>query len=81
MKMHSGKKIIKARDLPKYVGKLVRFAGLLITDKVVHTQHVEPMEFLTFEDETGQVEITFFADTYHRFCTILDRSHPLYSHG
>ena len=31
------------------------------------------MEFLTFEDETGIVETTFFPQTYRRFCHIIDR--------
>ena len=33
----------------------------------------EPMEFLTFEDETGLVETTFFPQAYRRFCHLLDR--------
>jgi DNA polymerase-3 subunit alpha/error-prone DNA polymerase len=69
-------KIVKARDLHRFVGRQVRIAGLLITGKVVHTKHGDPMEFLTFEDETGLVETTFFPKAYRRFCTILDRSRP-----
>jgi DNA polymerase-3 subunit alpha/error-prone DNA polymerase len=34
------------------------------------------MEFLTFEDETGLVETTFFPDAYRRFCHLLDRERP-----
>jgi DNA polymerase III alpha subunit len=34
------------------------------------------MEFLTFEDETGIVETTFFPAVYHRFCHMLDRGRP-----
>jgi len=34
------------------------------------------MEFLTFEDETGIVETTFFPDAYRRFCHIIDRERP-----
>jgi DNA polymerase-3 subunit alpha/error-prone DNA polymerase len=59
----------------------VRIAGLLITGKVVHTKHGDPMEFLTFEDETGLVETTFFPKAYHRFCSILDRSSPFILYG
>ncbi|MBW2481390.1 MAG: hypothetical protein JRF38_15490, partial [Deltaproteobacteria bacterium] len=33
-------------------------------------------EFLTFEDETGIVETTFFPATYHRFCHMIDRQRP-----
>ncbi|MEE4265505.1 MAG: OB-fold nucleic acid binding domain-containing protein, partial [Desulfobacteraceae bacterium] len=44
--------------------------------KVVSTKHGDPMEFLTFEDETGVVEATFFPETYRRFCHMVDRGRP-----
>ena len=67
---------VKAVDIPRRVGRRVRFAGWLITGKVVETKQGEPMEFLTFEDETGLVETTFFPETYRRFCHLLDRERP-----
>jgi len=39
------------------------------------------MEFLTFEDETGLVETTFFPKAYRRFCAILDRNRPFILYG
>ena len=39
------------------------------------------MEFLTFEDETDQVETTFFPEVYRRFCSMLDRSRPFILYG
>lgn len=68
--------VIKAIDLPKHVGKNIRLAAWLITGKQVRTKHGEPMEFLTFEDETDSVETTFFPKTYHRFCHMLDWNRP-----
>jgi len=73
--------IVKARDLRRVSGQHVHMAGLLITGKVVHTKHGDPMEFLTFEDETGLVETTFFPQAYRRFCAILDRSRPFMLYG
>ncbi|MBI5578972.1 MAG: DNA polymerase III subunit alpha, partial [Deltaproteobacteria bacterium] len=67
---------VKAADVPRRVGRRVRFAGWLITGKVVETKQGEPMEFLTFEDETGLVETTFFPEAYRRFCHLLDRERP-----
>jgi len=67
---------VKAVDLPHHLGRRVRLAGWLITGKVVTTKHGDPMEFLTFEDETGIVETTFFPQAYHRFCHMLDRARP-----
>ena len=68
--------IVKACRLHAFIGQTVRTAGLLITGKVVSTKQGEPMEFLTFEDETGLVETTFFPNTYRRFCAMLDRHRP-----
>jgi DNA polymerase-3 subunit alpha/error-prone DNA polymerase len=67
---------VKAVDLPRCLGRRVRLAGWLITGKIVTTRHGDPMEFLTFEDETGIVETTFFPRTYHRFCHMIDRARP-----
>jgi DNA polymerase-3 subunit alpha/error-prone DNA polymerase len=74
-------KITKAMDLHRFVNKRVRVAGLLVTGKVVHTKHGEAMEFLTFEDETGQMETTFFPKTYRHFCSILDKNRPFLLSG
>ncbi|MBW1641727.1 MAG: DNA polymerase III subunit alpha [Deltaproteobacteria bacterium] len=73
--------ITKAKDMPRFVNKRVRVAGLLVTGKVVHTKHGEPMEFLTFEDETGQIETTFFPKTYRHFCSLLDKNRPFLLSG
>lgn len=73
--------LVKAVDLPALAGRRVQTAGLLVTGKVVHTRHGDPMEFLTFEDETGLMETTFFPRAYQRFCAVLDRSRPFILHG
>ncbi len=62
-------------------GRTVSFAGWLITGKIVSTRTGQPMEFLTFEDETGLVECTFFPRTYHRYCHLLHRRGPLLLRG
>jgi DNA polymerase-3 subunit alpha/error-prone DNA polymerase len=68
--------IVKAAEIHRHAGKTVRTAGLLITGKIVSTKHGDPMEFLTFEDETGLLETTFFPEAYRKFCTMLDRHRP-----
>ncbi|MBU0986823.1 MAG: DNA polymerase III subunit alpha, partial [Proteobacteria bacterium] len=73
--------IVKAKDLARFAGKQVRIAGLLITGKKVRTKHGDLMEFLTFEDETGLVEATFFPKAYQRFCAVLDCTRPFMLHG
>ncbi|NNK86578.1 MAG: DNA polymerase III subunit alpha, partial [Desulfobacterales bacterium] len=75
------RRIIKAKDMPFFSGRHIRIAGFLITGKVVHTKHGDPMEFLTFEDETGLVETTFFPKAYRRFCAMLGKDRPFILHG
>ncbi len=70
------RRTVRAVDLPRFIGRQVRLAGWLITGKVVSTKKGDPMEFLTFEDETGIVETTFFPQAYRRFCHIIDRQRP-----
>ena len=67
---------VKAVQLNHFIGKRVQFAGWLVTGKRVQTRHGDTMEFLTFEDETGIVETTFFPETYERFCHMVDRNRP-----
>ncbi len=69
-------KLTQARDLGKHVGARIRLAGWLITAKVVPTRQGAPMEFITFEDETGVVETTFFPEVYRRFCDRLVWNRP-----
>ena len=76
-----GRGVTKARDLPRCVGRRVRVAGWLIAGKLVPTKRGEPMEFLTFEDETALVETTFFPAAYRRFCHILDWKLPYLLEG
>lgn len=67
---------IEAREVVRRVGRRVKFAGWLITGKIIHTKRGDPMEFLTFEDDTGVLETTFFPKAYDRFCHLLDRGKP-----
>jgi DNA polymerase-3 subunit alpha/error-prone DNA polymerase len=67
---------IPAKDIRRHLGRRVRIAGWLITGKKVRTKRGDTMEFLTFEDDTGLVETTFFPDTYERFCHLLDWGRP-----
>ena len=63
-------------DAVKGAGRTVRTAGWLITGKRVRTRHHEPMEFLTFEDDTGLVETVFFPATYRRYTHLLEIGRP-----
>jgi DNA polymerase-3 subunit alpha/error-prone DNA polymerase len=68
-------------EVRKHLGHRICIAGWLVTGKVVHTKHGEPMEFLTFEDESGILETTFFPAAYHRLCDRLDQTRPFWLWG
>jgi error-prone DNA polymerase len=72
---------VPAADLHLHAGRRVKIAGWLIAGKTVPTKRGDPMEFLTFEDETGLVETTFFPEAYHRLCHLLDMGRPYLLEG
>ena len=76
-----GGRSTKARDVVLHVGSTIRFAGWLLTGKTVSTKTGEVMEFLTFEDETGLVETTFFPGIYNRYAHVLDSGRPYLLEG
>jgi DNA polymerase III alpha subunit len=65
--------LVKVKELAQRRGQKVRLVAWLLTGKLVSTRTGEVMEFLTFEDETGQVETTFFPRVY-RACAHLLQS-------
>jgi DNA-directed DNA polymerase III PolC len=72
---------VKARDLRRYVNLQIRFVGWLITGKVVRTRQGDPMQFMTFEDETDMVETVFFPAAYRAFCRLPDGPGPFVLSG
>jgi DNA polymerase-3 subunit alpha/error-prone DNA polymerase len=72
---------VPATRMHDHIGRRIRFAGWLVTGKRVQTKHGDTMEFLTFEDESGLVEATFFPKTYERFCHMVDRNRPYVLEG
>jgi error-prone DNA polymerase len=68
----SGRKIVRASQLSRYVGRRVTLAAWSVTGKEVVTKKGDPMEFVSFEDETAIFETTFFPKAYQRFCQMLD---------
>ncbi|MFP3980612.1 MAG: DNA polymerase III subunit alpha [Desulfobacterales bacterium] len=68
--------LVKAWHIANHTGRQVRFAGWLITGKTVLSKKGDPMKFVTFEDETGIVETTFFPRVYNRFCHLLEPGRP-----
>jgi DNA polymerase-3 subunit alpha/error-prone DNA polymerase len=57
------------------------FLGWLIAGKIVGTKKGDPMEFLSFEDETGLLECTLFPKVYEQSCHLLAIRGPLLLEG
>ncbi|GAB4565087.1 MAG: DNA polymerase III subunit alpha [Geothermobacteraceae bacterium] len=72
---------ICARDLDRHAGRQVRLGGWWVTGKTVQTRKGEPMQFITFEDETALFETTFFPDAYRRWCRLLGQRRPYLVEG
>ncbi len=68
--------VTKTIRLAALAGRRVKTAGWLITGKRVRTKKGDPMEFLTFEDETGIVETTFFPQAYARYAPVIEFGKP-----
>lgn len=67
---------IKAASLKDHVGSTVCVMCWLLTGKMVSTKTGEVMEFLTFEDETGLIETTFFPAVYRAHAHELSSGKP-----
>ena len=66
-----GKNLQKIAALSERIGQRVQLVAWLLTGKMVSTRTGEVMEFLTFEDETGQLETTFFPEVYRAHAHML----------
>ena len=69
------------KDLPSLAGRRVDLAGWPITAKPVLTSAEEPMEFVSFEDETSLYEAVLFPDAYRRYRFLLHDGKPLWVRG
>ena len=67
-----GTRIKKAKDIHLYKGKTIALAGIVITRKITATRNRQPMEFVTFEDETDLYECVMFPEAYETFGDLLN---------
>lgn len=74
-------RIISASDLGLHVGRKVWVAGWPIARKETLTKEREPMEFVSFEDETAAYETIFFPQAFQRFCRELDMNRAFLLYG
>jgi len=72
---------VKGIDLPHFVGSTVTLVGWPITAKPVLTCLEEPMEFVSFEDETALYETILFPTSFQRYHHLLYEERPLLIKG
>ncbi len=69
------------KDIPALVGRRIELIGWPITAKPVLTSGEEPMEFISFEDETGLYETVLFPEEYRLYRHLLFEDRPLVVRG
>lgn len=69
------------RELPGLAGRYVELVAWPITAKPVLTAAEEPMEFVSFEDETALYEAVLFPEAYRRCRPLLYQGGPLIVRG
>ncbi|MCX5753727.1 MAG: DNA polymerase III subunit alpha [Candidatus Krumholzibacteria bacterium] len=69
-----GRRLVRSTDLPRRVGEEVDIVGWKVTWKSTRTQAtMEEMIFVTFSDQWGRFEATFFPEAYRRAASALIR--------
>ncbi len=72
---------IKINKIEQFVDKVVSFYGWCVTAKTVMTKFGDPMQFVSFEDETGMCETVLFPDAYAKYIRYLMRQEAFYLTG
>ena len=70
-----------AKDLPSLVGRRIELVGWPIAGKTVLAAGEEPMEFVSFEDETALYETVLFPEAYRGYRRLLLEERPLMVRG
>ncbi|MGC9311056.1 MAG: hypothetical protein ACP5IA_00075 [Sediminispirochaetaceae bacterium] len=63
---------IDSRSLDRHVGRRVRIAGLMVTEKEIRTRARQEMSFVSFEDAYGIFETVVFPQVYRRLSLLLE---------
>ncbi len=80
-KYFTGRDGIRAKDLLELTGKKVRLAGWMVTRKAVITVKGNPMEFVSFEDETGIFETVLFPEVFAKFADMIEEDRAYFIYG
>ncbi len=67
-----GRRLVKAATLDYFRGRRVTVLGWPVTRKTISTGRGDPMEFVSFEDETAIFETVLFPAVYRQFSHLVD---------
>ncbi len=62
----AGEDIVRSIDLPKYVGRMVTVAGIVVAMRRAVTKSREMMQFVSLEDRFGLIEVVLFPNVYRQ---------------
>jgi DNA polymerase III alpha subunit len=63
---------IDSRSLDRHIGRRVRIAGFMVTEKEIRTRARQEMSFVSFEDAYGIFETVVFPQVYRRLALLLE---------
>jgi DNA polymerase-3 subunit alpha/error-prone DNA polymerase len=72
---------IRGANLSSFLNQRVQLIGWPVTGKEVLTREGNPMEFVSFEDETAIFETVLFPQAYRRLAYLLDTPSPFLIKG
>jgi DNA polymerase III alpha subunit len=70
-----------SRALGDFVGRRIRLVGIMATARITETLGLEPMEFLTLEDEHGLFEAVLFPAAFRRYSRLVGTLGPYVVEG
>lgn len=79
--IQSIKNRIQAKDLHRHINQNITLIGWMITAKKAFSKQHEPMEFITFEDQSALFDTILFPKVYKRHCHLLGEARPYLIQG
>jgi DNA polymerase-3 subunit alpha/error-prone DNA polymerase len=77
----AGRSPVRASAIPAMKGRDIRITGWFVTRKPVLASSNQPMEFVSFEDETGIFETVLFPRAYREYGEELEEERPYVIRG
>ena len=63
--IYQDKSVVKIKDVRNYFDKHIKWVVMIERIKIIETKKGEKMAFVTGSDDTGNIDLVFFASTYY----------------